>query len=95
MLDDGSVVVAGGSAGEWDIPNAGDWDFAAFKLDADMKLLWKWQVAICKSRVFDQYWSLLNTHLRLLQSSHEMFHTPFPIWEVCLYRSCKKYFVVL
>lgn len=44
MDDDGSMVIAGSSLGEWDIPSIGDWDMAAFKLDADGTLLWKWQV---------------------------------------------------
>lgn len=46
MRDDGSVVVAGSTWGDWDIPNVGGWDFTAFKLDANGMLLWKWQVSI-------------------------------------------------
>lgn len=46
MKDDGSVVVAGSTAGDWDIPSIGGRDFAAFSLDANGDLLWKWQVYI-------------------------------------------------
>lgn len=46
MGDDGSVVVVGGTGGDWDIPNEGSWDMAAFKLDASGTLVWKWQVTI-------------------------------------------------
>lgn len=49
--DDGSVVVAGATRGEWAIPNLGEWDFAAFKLDADGNLLWTWQVTNSGSRM--------------------------------------------
>lgn len=44
MGDDGSVVVAGQTDGDWDIPNLGHGDMAAFKLDVDGTLLWRWQV---------------------------------------------------
>lgn len=44
MADDGSVVVVGATLGDWSIPNVGGWDMAAFKLDADGALIWKWQV---------------------------------------------------
>ena len=44
MGDDASVVVVGGTGGDWNAPNMGGWDFAAFKLDANGTLLWKWQV---------------------------------------------------
>lgn len=46
MGDDGSVVVVGATLGVWNIANVGGWDLAAFKLDADGSLMWKWQVAI-------------------------------------------------
>lgn len=41
---DGSVVLAGYTAGDWAAENQGGNDFAAVKLDADGTLLWQWQV---------------------------------------------------
>lgn len=43
MGDDGSVVVAG-----W---TEGDGDMVAFKLDADGKWLWSWQVTVACGKV--------------------------------------------
>lgn len=51
MGEDASVVVVGGTGGDWDTPNIGDWDMAAFKLDANGTLLWKWQVTNVSGRV--------------------------------------------
>lgn len=45
--NDGSVVMAGYTEGNWSTTNAGDLgtrDFAAAKIDADGVLIWKWQV---------------------------------------------------
>lgn len=53
MGEDGSVVVAGLTHGNWGAANLGSGDFAAFKLDANGTLLWKWQVnlaAVYRSR---------------------------------------------
>lgn len=44
MADDGSVVLAGSTTGDWVGVNNGDHDLAALKLDANGTLLWKWQV---------------------------------------------------
>lgn len=46
---DGSVLVAGQTSGTWGNENqtngvTGTHDFAAFKLDSEGLLLWKWQV---------------------------------------------------
>ncbi|CAM9931836.1 unnamed protein product, partial [Ascophyllum nodosum] len=41
--NDGSVVVAGYTAGSWACANLGEVDFAAVKLDKDGKELWRWQ----------------------------------------------------
>ena len=43
--NDGSVVVAGYTAGSWACANLGEVDFAAVKLDKDGKELWRWQVS--------------------------------------------------
>lgn len=52
--DDGSVVVAGGTWGNVCVVNQGGPDMAAFKLDADGTLLWKWQVTNPSGRGFDE-----------------------------------------
>ena len=44
MTDDGSSVLAGSTRGDWNATNMGESDCAACKLNADGKLLWKWQV---------------------------------------------------
>lgn len=44
--DDGSVVVVGRTYGDWEGTSAGEWDFAAFKLDSEGDLVWKWQVSL-------------------------------------------------
>ena len=47
--EDGSVVLAGYSYGNWSGASAGDTrnaDFVAVKLDVDGKELWRWQVLI-------------------------------------------------
>ena len=44
--DDDSVVLAGYTAGNWSGVHSGEFesDFAAVKLDAEGKELWRWQV---------------------------------------------------
>ena len=44
MAEDGSVVLAGSTTGDWNTTNAGEPDFAVLKLDGDGTLVWKWQV---------------------------------------------------
>ncbi|CAM9572083.1 unnamed protein product [Ascophyllum nodosum] len=39
---DGSVVLAGKTQGSWNATSAGDNDWAAMKLDAEGKVVWKW-----------------------------------------------------
>lgn len=46
MAADGSVVVVGRTYGDWDGINAGDADFAAFRLDASGEGIWRFQVNI-------------------------------------------------
>lgn len=49
MAEDGSVVIAGETGGNWDGTNAGDaWqvDFAAFRLDTDGTEVWRYQVGL-------------------------------------------------
>ncbi|CAM9350235.1 unnamed protein product [Scytosiphon promiscuus] len=41
--EDGSVVVVGSTQGDWDGTSSGEEDFAAFKLDSNGTLIWKWQ----------------------------------------------------
>ena len=42
--DDGSVIIAGNSAGSYEDLNAGSYDFVAVKIDGDGNTVWKWQV---------------------------------------------------
>ena len=49
MADDGSVVVAGYTWGDWDGVNAGGYDFVAIKLDAAGEEVWVWQVRHVRS----------------------------------------------
>lgn len=44
MSEDGSVVMVGYTLGDWDGTSAGGADFAAAKLDAEGKEVWRWQV---------------------------------------------------
>lgn len=44
IAEDGSVVLAGRTNGSWVGENAGQSDFAAVKLQADGKEIWRWQV---------------------------------------------------
>lgn len=44
MVDNGSVVLAGLTTGNWSGENAGVVDFAAVKLDAEGVEVWRWQV---------------------------------------------------
>lgn len=46
MAEDGSVVLAGVVSGEWAEESQGEADFAACMLEADMTLVWTWQVHI-------------------------------------------------
>lgn len=62
MGEDASVVVVGGTGGAWDIPNIGGWDMAAFKLDANGTLLWKWQVTSVSGRVLTRHLWLFDVH---------------------------------
>lgn len=41
---DGGIVLAGHTTGNWSGESEGGVDFAAVKLDADGNVLWKWQV---------------------------------------------------
>ncbi|CAM9400145.1 unnamed protein product, partial [Sphacelaria rigidula] len=43
--EDGSVVVTGRTAGDWDADSAGDFDFIAAKFDAGGNVQWRWQVS--------------------------------------------------
>lgn len=49
MVDDGSVIMAGHTYGDWGGVNAGDYDFVAVKLDAAGEQVWIWQVGLVKS----------------------------------------------
>ena len=42
--DDGSVVLAGWTFGDWCRTSLGFADFAAIKLDANGSVIWRWQV---------------------------------------------------
>ena len=44
MWEDGSIVLAGQTEGDWNGTNLGSIDFAAFKLKEDGTLQWKFQV---------------------------------------------------
>lgn len=44
ITDDGAVILAGDTAGDWAGTNAGEDDFAAVKLSADGVEEWRWQV---------------------------------------------------
>ena len=45
MTEDGSFVMGGKTTGDWsEVGSSGGSDFAAVKLDADGKEVWKWQV---------------------------------------------------
>lgn len=48
-FDDGAVVLAGYTSGDWHTRTNGGDDFAAIKLDTDGSVLWKWQVDGFKS----------------------------------------------
>lgn len=48
LADDGSVILAGSTAGVWGKEGTGSGDFAAHKLDEDGNLIWTWQVN-CRS----------------------------------------------
>lgn len=47
IADDGTVVLAGDTRGDWAATNAGGDDFAAMKLSADGVEQWRWQVRLC------------------------------------------------
>lgn len=49
--EDGSVIIAGGSRGDWGGPNAGSGDFAAVKLDENGDEVWRWQVTRTRASV--------------------------------------------
>lgn len=53
MADDGSVVVVGFTKGDWVGSNAGQFDFAAFRLDVDGTEVWRYQVGY--SKVFSSF----------------------------------------
>lgn len=44
--EDGSVLMAGWTSGNWDGAKGGFYDFVAVKLDADGNVLWNWQVRL-------------------------------------------------
>ena len=44
MTEDGSYILAGHTEGNWNGERNGGRDFAAVKLDAGGKEVWKWQV---------------------------------------------------
>lgn len=44
MEEDGSIILAGYTRGDWYGTHLGNYDFAAVKLDTNGTLLWKWQV---------------------------------------------------
>lgn len=44
--DDGSVVFAGFTDGDWDGSQAGEGDFAAAMLDSEGSVVWRWQVTL-------------------------------------------------
>lgn len=45
VTEEGFVVLAGTTWGDWNGTNKGDSDFAACKLDINGNLLWKWQAS--------------------------------------------------
>lgn len=45
IADDGSILLAGYTTGDWDGENAGLQDFAAVKLDSYSNESWRWQVS--------------------------------------------------
>lgn len=65
--DDGSVVLAGSTAGNWDIVNRGYEDFAAVKLDANGTVLWHWQVSCTYIKAKgggegEENWKIMKMH---------------------------------
>lgn len=44
MGEDGSIILAGHTNGDWDRKRTKSSDFAAMKLSADGKEIWRWQV---------------------------------------------------
>lgn len=61
MADDGSVVLAGRTSGNWSGTNAGSVDMAAVKLDAEGDIVWKWQVNQLVSRA--SFWSRCTSYI--------------------------------
>eukprot|EP00904_Undaria_pinnatifida_P011787 jgi/Undpi1/7739/HiC_scaffold_23.g10212.m1 len=57
--DDGSVVLAGYTHGNWSGLNAGEADFAACKLDADGREVWRWQNGTPSA---DEFYGVLEGH---------------------------------
>lgn len=47
VTEDGSIILAGYSEGDWGGVNAGGSDMAAVKLSPDGAVLWRWQVSFC------------------------------------------------
>ena len=45
IAEDGSILVALETNGDWDGDNVGGDDFAAVKLDANGTEIWRWQVS--------------------------------------------------
>lgn len=50
MDKDGSVVLAGGTEGDFALGSKGQRDFVVVKLDAEGKELWRWQVGALETR---------------------------------------------
>lgn len=44
VAQDGSIILAGSTAGDWNGSIVGTRDFAAVRLDVDGTELWRWQV---------------------------------------------------
>lgn len=54
ITDDGSVIVAGETRGDWGGINAGKMDFVAVKLNASGEQIWVWQVSYIRSQHNDR-----------------------------------------
>lgn len=46
--DDGSVMLAGRTSVDWSGTNAGEYDFAAVKVDGDGQEIWRWKASLSK-----------------------------------------------
>lgn len=51
IWEDGSVIFAGYTEGDWNVTHIGGGDFAAGKLNPDGSIQWKWQVSVARPHV--------------------------------------------